>query len=63
MTAQEIGDIMQVASKLNINEMSFKDQMSFYLAIGEFAEKVKPLTIKYMNQDTVSGTFLFKMGD
>lgn len=61
MTTQEVFDIGTAASKLNIGTMEVRDQIAYLKAATEFAEKLKPLVIKYLSDTMTESTFLFKM--
>lgn len=61
MQIEELNDIMQAVSKLDIARMEVKDQLLYLSAGLQFAETVKPLVIKYANELPENNKFLFKL--
>lgn len=61
MNQQEIIDIMNAVGTLNLAEMEIQDQVLYFMSISQFAERMKPLVVKYSDKLPESSTFLFKM--
>lgn len=60
MNSDEMKQIVDWISTLEVKELDFMDQMIYMQAMGEMLEKVKPLAMKYMSKD-VKSSFLFKL--
>lgn len=58
---QEILDILNALSQLQVNEMDMVDQVKYFYAMAEFCEKIKPLIAKYAAGLPENVTFLMKM--
>lgn len=61
MTQREMMEVIDSVSKLNIEQMDMADQIKYLSAINQFAESVKPLVLKYVNDMPKGSKFLFKM--
>lgn len=61
MKLQEVNDIIQAFPKFDISEMEMEDQIYVMMATTQFAEKLKPIVVKYADKLPKSNTFLFKM--
>lgn len=61
MTQQEMIEVIGFVSKLNIEHMDMTDQIKYLSAMNQFAESVKPLVLKYVNDMPRGNKFLFKM--
>lgn len=62
MNMQEVPEIITAVGQLPMEQMDWQDQMFLMAASAEFADKMKPLVIKYADRLPESSTFLFKMG-
>ena len=61
MTQRETMEAIDSVSKLNIEHMDMADQIKYLSAMNQFAESVKPLVLKYVNDIPKGSKFLFKM--
>ena len=61
MNQQEIIDIMNAVGTLNLAEMEIQDQALYLMSISQFAERMKPIVLKYTDKLSGKSTFLFKM--
>lgn len=61
MNQQEISDIIISVGTLNLAEMEVQDQALYLMSIQKFAERMKPLVVKYADKLPEESTFLFKM--
>lgn len=61
MTQHEMMEVIDSVSKLNIEHMDMVDQIKYLSAMNQFAEHVKPLVLKYVNDMPKESKFLFKM--
>lgn len=61
MKQQEIIDIMDAVGTLNLAEMEIQDQALYLMSISQFAERMKPIVVKYANKFPENSTFLFKI--
>lgn len=61
MYMDEVEDIMQALSKLNISKMEIQDQLLYLLAGLKYAEILKPLVTKYANELPKDIKFLLKL--
>ena len=62
MNMQEVPEIITAIGQLPMEQMDWKDQMFLIVEMAEFAQKMKPLVLKYADRLPESSTFLFKMG-
>lgn len=61
MNKQEIIDIMNAVGALNLAEMEIQDQALYLMSISQFAERMKPIALKYTDKLPENSTFLFKI--
>lgn len=61
MTQREVIEIINSISKINWNEVEFKDQILISMSMTQFAEQVRPLIVKYADKLPESSTFLLKL--
>lgn len=61
MQIEELNDIMQAISKLDIAQMEVQDQLLYMTAGLKFAEMVKPLVVKYADKLPQDCKFLMKL--
>lgn len=61
MTQREMSEVIDSVSKLNVEYMDVADQIKYLSAMNQFAEHVKPLVLKYVNDMPRGSKFLFKM--
>lgn len=61
MYMNEVEDIMQASSKLDIQKMEIQDQLLYLLAGLKYAETLKPLVTKYANELLKDIKFLFEL--
>lgn len=61
MQTEELNDIMQAISKLDIPSMEVQDQLLYLSAGLQFAEAVKPLVIKYADKLPSGTGFLMRL--
>lgn len=61
MNQQEIIDIITSVGTLNLAEMEIQDQVLYLMSISQFAERMKPLVIKYADKLPEECKFLFKL--
>lgn len=61
MTPTEIDSTLKVLSKLEIKDFDMTDQIIYLAALTEFAEKTKPLVLKYSDRLPSGSTFLLKL--
>lgn len=61
MRIEGINEVMSALSKLDFAQMDITDQMAYILAANQFAEKMKPIVVKYADKLPDKTTFLFKM--
>lgn len=61
MTQWEMIDVINSVSNLNIERMDMADQVKYLSVMNQFAESVKPLVLKYVNDMPRGSKFLFKM--
>lgn len=61
MTQREMTEVIDSVSKLNVEYMDVADQIKYLSAMNQFAESVKPLVLKYVNDMPRGSKFLFKM--
>lgn len=61
MTQREMTEVINSVSNLNIEYMDVRDQIKYLTAMNQFAESVKPLVLKYVNDMSKNSKFLFKM--
>lgn len=61
MNQQGIIDIMTSVGTLNLSEMEVQDQALYLMSISQFAERMKPLVVKYSDKMSEKSTFLFKV--
>lgn len=61
-STEDITDIIQRTAKVNMQDMSLKDQMIYALNVAKFAEAMQPIVDKYVPKkiDDVSEADLFK---
>jgi uncharacterized protein YaaR (DUF327 family) len=59
---KQMQEIIQMAGELDPDEMTVSDILAYIGAVNEFAEKLKPLVMKYtMKGGTGKSSFLFKL--
>lgn len=61
MTQREMTEVIDSVLKLNMKHMDMADQIKYLSAMNQFAESVKPLVLKYVNDMPKESKFLFKM--
>lgn len=61
MRIGEVSEVFNALSKLDFVSMDITDQMAYILAANQFAERMKPLIVKYAEKLPEKTTFLFKM--
>lgn len=61
MTQREMTEVIDSVSNLNAECMDVADQIKYLSAMNQFAESVKPLVLKYVNDMPRGSKFLFKM--
>lgn len=61
MNQQEIIDIFNAVGTLNLPEMEIQDQALYLMSISQFAERMKPIVLKYTDKLPKNSTFLFKI--
>lgn len=61
MTQREMTEVIDSVSKLDMGHMDMADQIKYLYAMNQFAESVKPLVLKYVNDMPKGSKFLFKM--
>lgn len=61
MRIDELPEVFNALSKLDFSQMDITDQMAYILAANQFAERIKPLIVKYADNLPEKTTFLFKM--
>lgn len=61
MTQREMTEVLNSVSNLNMECMDVRDQIKYLTAMNQFAESVKPLALKYVNDMPKNSKFLFKM--
>lgn len=61
MTQREMTEVINSVSNLNMEYMDVADQIKYLSAMNQFAESVKPLVLKYVNNMPKDSKFLFKM--
>lgn len=61
MKAREVEEILSAASKLNPAHMDVTDNIEFICAVNAFAERVKPLVIKYADRLPEETKFFLKL--
>lgn len=61
MRIDEVPEVFDALSKLDLASMDVVDQMAYILAANQFAERTKPLIVKYADKLPEKTTFLFKM--
>lgn len=61
MTQREMTEVINSVSKLDMGHMDMIDQIKYLYAMNQFAESVKPLVLKYVNDIPKGSKFLFKM--
>lgn len=61
MTQREMTEVIDSVSKLNVECMDVADQIKYLSAMNQFAEHVKPLVLKYVNNLPGESKFLFKI--
>lgn len=62
MTIEEIQAVLDAIGKIDIVAMDWIDQLAYMAAVGELAEKIRPLVVKYANELPRNETFLLKLG-
>lgn len=61
MTPTEIDNALKALSKLDIAQLDMGDQIIYLAALTEFAEKIKPIVLKYSDRLPNGSTFLLKI--
>lgn len=62
MTPIEIQEIIKATSKIDPATMDWQDQLTYITIMGEMAERLKPLAVKYANRLPENSIFLLKLG-
>lgn len=62
MIINEVQEVLVAASKLDVTQMHWTDQLIYMAAMSEMAEKIKPLVVKYADRLPGNETFLLKLG-
>lgn len=61
MGFEEAAEVIKAISVLDFPHMEVQDQAMFMLFTDQFAERIKPLIVKYADKLPEKTTFLFKM--
>ena len=61
MTISEAMDTINAISKIDMSCVDLKDQMEYMSALNGFAEKIKPIVIKYLDKVPPNANFLMKL--
>lgn len=61
MNLQEVNDIMNAVGNFNLQEMEVQDQALYLMSISQFAERMKPLVVKYADKLPEECKFLLKL--
>ena len=63
MKAEEVTEIFNFIAKIDTNKLDFMEQLYLMSAMYEFAEKMKPIAMKYAMREHTKSTFLMRLGD
>ena len=63
MNTEEIIEILKFSNEIDVSKLSFMEQLYYMQTMCKFAEKLKPLAVKYAMKEHTKSTFLMRLGD
>ena len=63
MNQEELIEIFNLLSEIDFKNISINENILLMSATYEFAEKVKPIVMKYSMENHTKSTFFMKLGD
>ena len=63
MGMEEVAEIFNFVAELDTSKLDFTEQLYLMTAMHEFAEKMKPIAMKYAMREHTKSTFLMRLGD
>lgn len=63
MSIDEITETLKGLMKLDLSTMDAQDQFFYMMATAQYAEKLRPLVVKYSDQLPKNTSFLFRMSN